>query len=190
MSSGRSKPPPNILDRPLSRGKSEVNLSTCALLFSEIVQYSQHRVLSVAELQTNCKDFMELCCLPNSEHPTVLISQLSLELSMAEFLYYIVWAMFYLWTLFGKEADNLEHATGDESTYYIIEKEPIINKFISVPKDKSSLNCASFSAGIVEGVLNATDFPAKVTAHWHKGTTLMIKFKDSVLSRERTLDGR
>ncbi len=32
--------------------------------------------------------------------------------------------------------------------------------------------------------------PAKVTAHWHKGTTLMIKFKDLVLSRERTLDGR
>jgi hypothetical protein len=44
-----------------------------------------------------------------------------------------------LWkALFGKDADNLEHATGDESTYYIIEKEPIINKFISVPKDKSA----------------------------------------------------
>jgi hypothetical protein len=53
-----------------------------------------------------------------------------------------------------------------------------------------SLNCASFSAGIVEAVLNATNFPAKVTAHWHKGTTLMIKFEDSVLARERSLDGR
>ena len=40
-----------------------------------------------------------------------------------------------LWkTLFGKEADKLEHANDDERTYYIIEKEPIVNTFISVPK--------------------------------------------------------
>ena len=46
-----------------------------------------------------------------------------------------------LWkTLFGKEADKLEHANDDERTYYIIEKEPLVNKFISVPKDKGMLN--------------------------------------------------
>ena len=40
-----------------------------------------------------------------------------------------------LWkTLFGKEADKLEHANDDERTYYIIEKEPLVNTFISVPK--------------------------------------------------------
>ena len=42
-----------------------------------------------------------------------------------------------LWkTLFGKEADKLEHANDDERTYYVIEKEPLVNRFISVPKDK------------------------------------------------------
>ena len=46
-----------------------------------------------------------------------------------------------LWkTLFGKEADKLEHANDDERTYYIIEKEPIVNTFISVPKVFSSPN--------------------------------------------------
>ncbi len=30
-----------------------------------------------------------------------------------------------------------------------LEKEPLVNKFISVPKDKGSLNCASFMAGII-----------------------------------------
>merc|ERR1711860_399448 len=50
-----------------------------------------------------------------------------------------------LWkTLFGKEADKLEHANDDERTYYVIEKEPLVNRFISVPKDKGSLNCAAF----------------------------------------------
>lgn len=56
-------------------------------------------------------------------------------------------------SLFGREADKLEHANDDERTYYIIEKEALVNKFISVPKDKGSLNCASFIAGIVEAIL-------------------------------------
>lgn len=64
--------------------------------------------------------------------------------------------------LFGKEAEKLEHANDDERTYYIIEKEPLVNTFISVPKDKSSLNCANFTAGIVEAVLTHCGFVSLV----------------------------
>ncbi|XP_047990288.1 trafficking protein particle complex subunit 5 isoform X1 [Leguminivora glycinivorella] len=96
-----------------------------------------------------------------------------------------------LWkVLFGKEADKLEHANDDERTYYIIEKDALVNKFISVPKDKGSLNCATFNAGIIEAVLTRSGFPAKVTAHWHKGTTYMVKFEDSVITRDKSLDDR
>lgn len=64
-----------------------------------------------------------------------------------------------LWKcLFGKEAEKLEHANDDDRTYYIIEKDPLVNKFISVPKDKGSLNCATFSAGIIEAVLSNCGF--------------------------------
>lgn len=63
--------------------------------------------------------------------------------------------------LFGKEAEKLEHANDDECTYYIIEKEPMVNTFISVPKDKSTLNCANFTAGIVEAVLKHSGFVSK-----------------------------
>lgn len=31
---------------------------------------------------------------------------------------------------------------------------------------------------------------AKVTAHWHKGTTYMVQFDDSVILRDRHLDER
>lgn len=41
---------------------------------------------------------------------------------------------------------------------YIIEAEPLVNKFISVPKDKGHLNCASFVGGIIEGILVETNF--------------------------------
>lgn len=39
-----------------------------------------------------------------------------------------------------------------------MEKEPLVNRFISVPRDKGSLNCAVFVAGIVEAVLTGTGF--------------------------------
>lgn len=90
-------------------------------------------------------------------------------------------------SLFGKEADKLERADDDEKTYLIIENEPLVNRYISVPKDKSSLNCAAFMGGIVEALLNHSGFPCKVTAHWHKGSTLLIKFEDSVMQRENAI---
>lgn len=65
---------------------------------------------------------------------------------------------FYFQGLFGREADKLERSNDDEGTYYIIEKEPLVNKFISVPKDKGSLNCAIFIAGIIEAILNTCGF--------------------------------
>ena len=40
----------------------------------------------------------------------------------------------------------------------IIDHQPITNKFISVPKELGALNCAAFIAGVVKGVLDATDF--------------------------------
>lgn len=61
-------------------------------------------------------------------------------------------------TLFGREADKLEHSNDDENTYYLMEKDPLVNRFISVPRDKSSLNCAVFVAGIIEAILTGTGF--------------------------------
>lgn len=87
-----------------------------------------------------------------------------------------------------------------------MEKDPLVNRFISVPRDKTSLNCAVFIAGLIEAVLVGTGFvswvhaflrycfnqhffkPAKVTAHWHKGTTYMLKFDDEVLLREKQME--
>lgn len=76
--------------------------------------------------------------------------------------------------LFGKEAEKLEHANDDERTYYIIEKEPLVNTFISVPKDKSSLNCANFTAGIVEAVLTHCGFVSVFIAAYCRGVQCML----------------
>lgn len=187
-----SKQKVSILDRPLNKGKTEfsfqVNLSSFALLFSEIVQYNQNRVYSVPELQTRLSDMGQHVGVRILELLFLREKNFKREIKLLNMLLFVksnVWK-----TLFGKEADKLEHANDDERTYYIIEKEPLVNKFISVPKDKGSLNCAAFVAGIIEAVLNGSNFPCKVTTHWHKGTTFMIKFEESVIARDKSLEGK
>ncbi|KAK6179159.1 trafficking protein particle complex subunit 5 [Patella vulgata] len=183
---GRQKS--NILDKGLGKGKPEVNIATYALLFSEIVQYCQNRVQTVPELQNRLSEMGQHV---GSHLLDVLLLRekgYKRELKLLNMLLFI---KSNLWkTLFGREADKLELANDDERTYYLIEKEPIVNKFISIPKDKGSLNCAAFTAGILESVLNGANFPAKVTVHWHKGTTFMIKFDESVIARDKLVEGR
>lgn len=44
------------------------------------------------------------------------------------------------------------------SSDYIVEKQPLTNKFISVPKEYGQLNCAAFIGGIIRGVLDSAEF--------------------------------
>ncbi|CAO1381233.1 unnamed protein product [Diamesa serratosioi] len=182
-----SRPPKTtILDKTLTKGRGEVSLSIFALVFSEIVQYNQSRVLTIPDLQQRLHDLgadvgsriidLYIFREKNSKRETKLINMLL-------FIKTTLWK-----TLFGKEIDKLEHANDDERTYYIIETDAVINKFISVPKDKGSLNCAIFTAGIIESVLCLSGFTCKVTAHFHKGTTYMVKFEEHVIARDKQLE--
>ena len=40
----------------------------------------------------------------------------------------------------------------------ITDNEPLLTKYISVPRESSSLNCGAFVAGLVESVLDASQF--------------------------------
>ncbi|OEL28435.1 Trafficking protein particle complex subunit 5 [Dichanthelium oligosanthes] len=84
-------------------------------------------------------------------------------------------------------ADSLEKGTEHEDEYMISEKELLVNRFISVPKDMGAFNCGAFVAGIVKGVLDNAGFPAVVTAHFvpiegqqRPRTTILIKFAEEV----------
>jgi hypothetical protein len=41
---------------------------------------------------------------------------------------------------------------------YIIDLDPVTNRFISVPKEMGQLNCAAFIGGIIRGVLDSANF--------------------------------
>lgn len=102
------------------------------------------------------------------------------------------------------------------STDMIIDNEPLVTKFISVPKElQSGLSCAAFLAGLVEAILDASlcvgplllqrcsnqsssrtinaKQPARVTAHsmpengYPIRTVILIKIDKTVADRERIL---
>lgn len=88
----------------------------------------------------------------------------------------------------------------------ITDNEPLLTKYISVPRESSSLNCGAFVAGLVESVLDASQFvsfkknsfqkPCSVTAHststdaFPTRTTILIKFDKSVMTREAQLEAK
>uniref|UniRef100_A0A1B6CK81 Trafficking protein particle complex subunit 5 n=1 Tax=Clastoptera arizonana TaxID=38151 RepID=A0A1B6CK81_9HEMI len=182
------RPKSSILDKSLSKGKGEVSLSCFALLFSEIVQYCQNRVYTVPELQNKLSKIGQDVGLKLVDLYFVREKNCKREIKLLNMLLFIKTT---LWKgLFGREADKLEHANDDERTYYLIENEALVNKFISKPKDKGSLNCAVFTAGIIEAVLNSCGFTATVTVHWHKGTTYLVQFDESVIARDKQMEER
>ncbi|KAL0013551.1 hypothetical protein SO802_000620 [Lithocarpus litseifolius] len=190
---GKIKQYSNVLDKPLSKGKQEVSLSAFAFLFSELVQYNQTQVDNIAELERRLEDagyavgarVLELLCHRDkgNRRETRLLGILS-------FVHSTVWKV-----LFGKVADSLEKGTEHEDEYMISEKELLVNRFISIPKDMGTFNCGAFVAGIVRGVLDSAGFPAVVTAHFvpmegqqRPRTTILIKFAEEV-NRGRGLVG-
>ncbi|KAG1796111.1 NO signaling/Golgi transport ligand-binding domain-containing protein, partial [Suillus subaureus] len=92
--------------------------------------------------------------------------------------------------VFGRPADAIEKSVENEDEYMIIDNDPPIERHISVPKDMNQLSCSSFTAGVVEAVLDGLGLPARVTAHhtptqqFPSRTTILIKLDKSVLERE------
>ena len=99
-------------------------------------------------------------------------------LGILQFLTGTVWKQ-----LFGASADSLEKAVGQEDEFMIVERAPLVNTYISA----APCNCAAFVAGIVTGVLDAANFPARVSAHEYEDgrTCILIKFAAEVIQREK-----
>jgi hypothetical protein len=213
-----------IYHRPLHRTKTaELSQASFAYLFSEMVSYAQRRVTGIQELEKRYvhppsplhhspfttpaiqTDFPPYTRLNLQGHPIglkLLDLLLTREpprsqtrpLTIIALLHFI---KINLWThLFGRQADRLEKSSNPDTPdeYMIIDNEPLVNAYISVPREMSQLNCAAFVAGMIEGVCDGAMFPARVTAHsvggkeegemWPGKTVFLVKFQPEVLERE------
>ncbi|KAF9970214.1 TRAPP subunit trs31 [Actinomortierella ambigua] len=193
----------NILDRHLNKTRgaeaclTEAFMGDCwdlnafAFLFSEMLQYTQKRVHGIQDLEKKLNELgyrvgvraLDLMVWrdKNSKRETKV-------LGMLYFIHTTVWK-----NLFGKQADSLEKSTENDDEYMISDNDPIVSKYISIPKDVSLLNCGAFMAGVVEAVMDGCQFPARVTAHtmpidgFPLRTTILIKLEREVLEREEQL---
>ena len=120
--------------------------------------------------------------------------------------------------LFGRAGDGIEQGFDEElncekdDEFRIVDKSPVTNKFVgSGGENNGSTNCASYIAGIIEGILCANNMSCKCMAHFvpdededpeaHDGysdegtkkpktfTTLyVIKFDKDVTMRDKRAD--
>ncbi|PHZ07535.1 TRAPP I complex [Rhizopus microsporus ATCC 52813] len=182
----------SILEKNLNKSRgTEVSLSAQTFLFSEMLQYAQKRVNGIQDLERKLNEFGYRVGFRMLELLTWREKAAKRETKVLGILYFIhstVWK-----ALFGKQADSLEKSTENEDEYMISDNEPILTRYISVPKELSQLNCNAFVAGIVEAVLDGCQFPARVTAHtvpidgYPQRTTILIKLDKDVLEREELL---
>ncbi|CAL1697907.1 unnamed protein product [Somion occarium] len=187
---------PNIYDRNLNKTRTaEVSASAFTFLFSEVVQYTQKRVTGISDLErrlntlgyrvgTRSLELITWRAESSSKNPKREIRFLPALM----FIHTQVWR-----ATFGKPADAIEKSVENADEYMIIDNDPPLTRHVSVPKDMSQLSCSSFTAGIVEAVLDGLGFPARVTAHntplenFPNRTTILIKLEKSVLEREEAL---
>jgi len=182
----------SLLERNLNRTKgAEVSLSSFSFLFSEMIQYAQKRVTGIQDLERRLNEFGYRVGLRMLELLVWRDRNPKRETRVLSILYFIHTA---LWkALFGKQADSLEKSTENEDEFMISDNEPVLTKYISVPRELSQLNCNAFIAGVVEAILDSAQFPARVTAHtvpidgFPLRTTILIKFDKEVLAREENL---
>ncbi|PHH86999.1 hypothetical protein CDD83_9447 [Cordyceps sp. RAO-2017] len=183
-----------IYHRPLNRSKTaELSQASFAYLFGEMVTYAQRRVKGIQELEQrlNLQGYpigMKLLDLLLYREPARAQVRPLTIIALLHFIKQNVWLH-----LFGRQADRLEKSNNPDTPdeYMIIDNEPLVNQYISVPREMSQLNCAAFVAGVVEGVCDGADFPARVTAHtvgegdmWPGKTVFLVKFRPEVLERE------
>ncbi|XP_067928670.1 trafficking protein particle complex subunit 5-like [Watersipora subatra] len=179
MSTGGRKA--SILDRPLSKSKAEINVATFAFLFSEMVSYCEKRASTVSDLNGRLHALGYEVGTKILDVNYIREKGYKREINLQKMLTFIktsIWR-----SLFGREADGLNQDQKDQNVYYILEKEPLVNNFFSMPKDRQNVQCTSFTAGIIEAFLIGSNYNAKVSAHYHNGTMYRIEFDDATLSK-------
>ncbi|CAF3863692.1 unnamed protein product [Rotaria sp. Silwood2] len=145
-----------------------------------MVQYSQNRVDNIHDLQNRLADFGKHVGIRVLDLFFLRVGKDKREVRLTPMLVFIQ-KVFWKY-LFNREADNLEQHAQEANVYYLIERECLVNKFISVPNDKT---------GIIEGVLCSSGFTCKVLAQQGpRGTTYIINFDKSVMERESRLDSK
>ncbi|KAI4290229.1 MAG: hypothetical protein L6R35_000482 [Caloplaca aegaea] len=186
-----------IYDRNLNRTRTaELSRASFAYLFSEMVSYAQKRVTGIQDLERRLNEQgyplgLRLLPLIIYREPVRTSVRPNRILPVLQFVHGPLWRH-----LFGRTADAIEHSSSAINEYMISDNEPLVNQYISVPKEMNQLNCAAYVAGVIEGVCDGCGLKAGVSAHnggtemWPGKTIFLIRFDEGVVEREGLLEGK
>ncbi|KGO63653.1 Transport protein particle (TRAPP) component [Penicillium italicum] len=199
-----------IYDRHLNRTRNaELSRASFAFLFGEMVTYAQRRVTGIQDLEKRLNEqgyplglrLLDLLFYRSTSTSSSALSSSSTSSSPPNRPLRIITLLHLihgpLWRLlFGRAADALEHSVSPDTPneYMITDNDPMVNTYISAPRDMSMLNCAAYVAGIIEGVCDGCGFETKVSAHnqptelWPSRTVFLVRFGDPVMEREKVLE--
>ncbi|VWU49603.1 trafficking protein particle complex subunit 5, putative [Hepatocystis sp. ex Piliocolobus tephrosceles] len=175
------------VEKELNKAKRDISLSAFSILFSEIVQYCLYKSKKGYRLEDALHEI-----------------GLRVGYKLSEYLYYknkmkrsitilniLTFISKHVWKYLFQHSSDLLKSQDSIYEYMICDKNILLNKYITVPKDYGNINCASFAAGIVEGFLCSSEFQAEVTAHTiyeneqNQNTTILVKFYPEVIEREK-----
>ncbi|OQD63890.1 hypothetical protein PENPOL_c008G05635 [Penicillium polonicum] len=199
-----------IYDRHLNRSRNaELSRASFAFLFGEMVTYAQRRVTGIQDLEKRLNEqgyplglrLLDLLFYRSTSTSSSALSSSSTSSSPPNRPLRIITLLHLihgpLWRLlFNRAADALEHSVSPDTPneYMITDNDPMVNTYISAPRDMSMLNCAAYIAGIIEGVCDGCGFETKVSAHnqptelWPSRTVFLVRFGDPVMEREKVLE--
>ena len=164
--------------------EKKVNLSLFSYLFAELIFYLNCRD-ETKPLQQKLNEvgfpigqrILELCSFKNKigHFPTIV--------SILLFIQNEVWTL-----LFNDKAEDLDKSSDDEDEYRIYDSKAIINRYLATKSEQ--VNCGDYVAGIIQGILYASNFPAKVDTtimddEKVKKVVYIIKFAHHVVLREQ-----
>ena len=175
------------------KSKKEVSSSAFFFLFSEIVQYCIKKDRQDLEKQLEEMGyplgarFLELIVFRDkgSKKETNIVSILL-------FIKHSIWPI-----VFNKIDCSVEQNENQTNIYMIKEENSLCNQFACLPRGQRHANCSAFTAGLIEGILNAAGFSARVTALFDseegnpesiERTTYLINFAPEVLERNLEYD--
>lgn len=196
-------PTTGIYGQSLISKEKQVSLSAYAFLFQSIVSYHRDSSKNVQEIErklnssgytigmrlTEILNFRD--SVPNKTGLTnmdsvagTITNMKRRNLKILETLQYIhltVWQY-----LFSRPSNDLVKSSERDNEYMIIDNEPTISQFIQ----HTSVQCESFTCGIIEGFLDMARFPCHVTSHFveetgfSNRTVYLIQFDKAVVERE------
>ncbi|KAK0777112.1 Trafficking protein particle complex subunit 31 [Friedmanniomyces endolithicus] len=199
-----------IYDRNLSRTQTTpTSLPAFAYLFHALITHHHSLSGSVSDIETRLNragyplgikllDLLLYRQQTASQRPATRPTRI---VELLQFIHTTLWR-----ALWGRTADALEQSTTKRNEYMIVDNEPVVNTYISIPREMSQLNCAAFVAGIVEGVCDAAGFGMEgVTAHWASAqgeakmegkeveemwpgkTIFLLRFSEEAVGREEAI---